>query len=151
MIAVGDVLPDFELKNQNGETVKLSDFKGKKVLLSFHPLAFTPVCADQMKELDSRMDDFEKLSTVPLGFSVDQSFSKNAWAKFLDLKKLQLLADFWPQGGYAQKLELFREKDGFSERANIIADENKKVIFVKIYPIHDLPDFQEILDFLRKK
>jgi predicted transcriptional regulator len=45
---------------------------------------------------------------------------------------------------------LFREKDGFSERANVILDENKVVIFYKIYPIEELPDIEELIDFLRK-
>jgi hypothetical protein len=48
------------------------------------------------------------------------------------------------------KLGLFIDKFGFSERANVILDEQRKAVFVKVYPIKELPDIKEILDFLRK-
>ena len=51
MIAVGAKAPDFSLEDQNGNKVTLSQFKGKKVLLSWHPLAWTSVCTDQMRAL----------------------------------------------------------------------------------------------------
>jgi alkyl hydroperoxide reductase subunit AhpC len=43
---------------------------------------------------------------------------------------------------------LFRDQNGFSERANVIVDEKQKIVFVKVYPIHSVPDIQEILSFL---
>lgn len=149
-IKIGDKIPDFVLKDQDKNEVKLSDFKGKKVLLSFHPLAWTAVCANQMKALEDNMETFNQLNTVPLGLSIDQLFSKSAWAKELGIKNLRVLADFWPHGGVAKRLGLFRENEGFSERANVIVDENGKIVFIKIYDIPELPDITEIIDFLKK-
>lgn len=126
-IRIGDKAPDFVLKNQNGEEIQLSDSKGKNVLLSFHPLAWTRVCAEQMKSLEANVDAFERLNTAAFGVNVDSVPSKKAWAEYLDIKKTRLLSDFWPHGEVAALYGIFREKDGFSERANIVIDENEKV------------------------
>jgi len=150
MVKIGDKAPDFTLKDHNKNDVRLSDLKGKRVLLSFHPLAWTKVCALQMKSLETSAREFEKLNTVALGMSVDTIPSKHAWAKELGIDKTKLLSDFWAHGEIAQLYGIFRHKDGFSERANIIIDENGIVVFVKVYDIPQLPDIDEITDFLKK-
>lgn len=150
-IKVGDKAREFNLKDQNKEVLHLSSLKGKKVLLSFHPLAWTGVCADQMKSLEKNQEKFEELNTVALGVSVDTQPSKQAWAKELGIKNTKLLCDFWPHGDIAKLYGIFREPDGFSERANIIIDEDQKVSFVKIYPIPELPDIEEIMNVLKKE
>ncbi len=132
-LKINDNAVDFSLKDQNGEVFRLSNFKGKKVLLSFHPLAWTSICAEQMKDLEKNFNEFEKLNVVPVGLSIDSVPCKFAWAESLGLKKLRILADFWPHGEVANLYGIFREKDGFSERANILIDEKGKVIFIKIY------------------
>src|SRR4030043_2080267 len=119
----GDMAPDFVLRDQNGKEFKLADFRGKRVLLSFHPLAWTRVCAEQMQSLEANKDVFESLNTIPVGLSVDSVPTKKAWAKELGITRVQLLADFWPHGYVAKLYGIFREKDGFSERANIVVDE----------------------------
>jgi len=144
-IKVGDKLQDFNLTDHFGKQIKLSDLKGKKVLLSFHPLAWTSVCALQMQALEANFSEFEKMNTVALGLSVDSVPSKTAWAKELGIIKTRLVADFWPHGGLAKELEIFREKDGISERANILLDENGAAVWVKVYPIAQLPDIKEVL------
>ncbi|WP_171816807.1 peroxiredoxin [Thermotoga caldifontis] len=149
MLSIGSVAPDFSLKDQHGNTVQLSNLKGKKVLLSFHPLAWTSVCSEQMKSLEAAYDQFEALNVLPLGVSVDPVPSKKAWAEALGLKKLLILSDFWPHGEVAKAFGIFRERDGFSERANVLIDEQGKVVWVKVYPIKQLPDTHEILDFLK--
>jgi len=151
MIAVGSKAPDFILKDQDGKQVQLSELKGKKVLLSFHPLAWTRVCAEQMKSLEANYEQFEKLNSIALGLSVDAVPSKKAWAKELAIENTRLLSDFWPHGEVAKLYDILREKDGFSERANIIVDENLKVIFAQTYPISQLPDIEEITKFLAGK
>ena len=148
-ITAGDVAPDFVLKDNRAQDVRLSDYRGKKVLLSWHPLAWTGVCANQMKSLEENMAEFEKYNTVPLGLSIDSVPSKNAWAKDLGVAKVKLLADFWPHGKVAQDYGLFREVEGFSERANVLIDEAGKVVWVKVYEIPELPDIQEVLNVVR--
>jgi len=148
MISIGSMAPDFSLKDHNGKTVKLLSFKGEKVLLSFRPLAWTTICHDQMRLLEENHVRFDALNTVALGIGVDSAPSNKAWALSMEIKNTRLLSDFWPHGAVAKSFGLFRDKDGFSERANIIIDENQKVIFPKIYPTSQLPDFDEILKFL---
>ena len=149
-IQVGDVFGDFSLKSHTEAVVDTAVLAGKKILLSFHPLAWTEVCAKQMQSLEANFETFQSLNTLPLGVSVDSVPCKKAWAKSLGIEKVNLLADFWPHGGVAAKLGLFIDKLGFSERANVILDAERKTIFVKVYPIKELPDINELLDFLRK-
>jgi len=139
---------EFELKNQADILINTKDFKGKKLLLSFHPLAWTSVCAKQMQSLEDNFDKFEELNTVPLGLSIDHAPCKKAWAASLGIEQTDLLCDFWPTGALAKKLDIFLEKFGFSERANIILDEKREVIFSRVYPIKELPDIGEVIEFL---
>jgi len=143
----GKKVKDFYLKDQNGQDFHLPEYRGKKVLLSFHPLAWTPVCARQMQSLEKNKRAFDKLNTVAVGLSVDSVPSKAAWAKSLRIKNTRLLADFWSHGGVAKSMGLLRV-EGFSERANVIVNETGKIIFVKVYPIRELPDIGEILRVL---
>jgi peroxiredoxin len=103
-----------------------------------------------MQSLEENHDVFQSYNTVPLGLSVDSVPCKKTWAKSLGIEKVDLLADFWPHGRIAAKLGIFIDKFGFSERANVILDEQRKAIFVKVYPIRELPDIKEILDFLKE-
>lgn len=144
---VGKKAKDFALKDHNGEEFRLSFYRGRKVLLSFHPLAWTPVCAEQMKALEKNQKAFDKLNTVAIGLSVDSVPCKAAWAAHLKITKTPLLADFWPHGQVAKSLGILR-KEGFSERANIIVDEKGKILFAKTYPIRQLPDLKEIMEAL---
>ncbi|MBI5000971.1 MAG: redoxin domain-containing protein [Euryarchaeota archaeon] len=144
-VKAGSKAPDFELDDQNEKKFRLSDFRGKKVLLSFHPLAWTGVCAKQMQSLEANFDEFGKLNAIAVGVNVDSVPSKKAWADSLGISKTRLLADFWPHGGVAQKFGIFREREGFSERANVIIGSDGKAAFFKVYPIGDLPDIREIL------
>jgi len=149
MIEIGNRAPDFALKDQNGRTVKLTAFKGKRVLLSFRPLAWTVVCHDQMRLLEEHHLRFDELNTVALGIGVDSVPSNKAWAEAMDIVNTRLLSDFWPHGEVARRYGIFRDKDGFSERASIIVDEQQQVVFARVYPKSQLPDFDEILEFLQ--
>ena len=149
MIVIGTQAPDFTLKDQAGKNVTLSSFKGKRVLLSFRPLAWTPVCHDQMYSLEKNHDRFEKLNTVTLGIGVDSSQSNKAWAESMKIKNTRLLSDFWPHGEVAKAYGIFRDKDGSSERANILVDEEQKVVLAQVYPTSQLPEIEPIIDFLK--
>jgi peroxiredoxin len=149
MIKVGAKAPDFALKDQNGKTVKLSGLAGKKVLLSFRPLAWTAVCHDQMRSLEEHHAQFDELNAVALGIGVDSVPSNKAWAESMGIKNTRLLSDFWPHGAVASAYGIFRENDGFSERANIVVSEKGRVIFAKTYPIAEQPDIEEILRSLK--
>ena len=146
----GEKAPDFSLLDHNEKKFKLSDFKGKRVILSFHPLAWTSVCTKQMKSLEDNFDEFKKLNTVAVGINVDPIPSKKAWADSLNIKNTRLLSDFWPHGKVAKLYNLFIEKEGFSKRANIIINKNQRIEYVHIYELSELPDINEVLTFLRE-
>jgi peroxiredoxin len=147
-ITVGTTAPDFVAKDNKNQEIRLSAFSGKKVLLSWHPLAWTPVCTDQMRALENNWQNFQNLNTVPLGFSVDPQPSKAAWATAIAIKNVSLPSDFWPHGGIAKAYGIFNDSQGISERANIIIDENGVVKWVKVYPSAQLPDINEVLQVL---
>jgi peroxiredoxin len=149
VIGVGRKVKDFLLKDQDGGDFHLAAYRGNRVLLSFHPLAWTPVCAEQMKDLEKHRRVFQSRNTVAVGLSVDSVPCKAAWAKSLKIRHTRLLADFWPHGGVAKSLGLLRP-EGFSERANILLDEAGKVVFAKVYPVRQVPDLDEILSVLGK-
>ncbi len=148
MIEIGTRAPDFTLKDQDGNTIESSAFTGRRVLLSFHPLAWTPVCSEQMRFLEDNSHRFADLNTVPLGISVDSVPCKKAWARSLGITETILLADFWPHGETAKSYGIFRDKDGVSERSHIIINEKQEVTFARVYPISQFPDFEEIVKFL---
>ena len=148
VVKTGKKLKDFKLKDHNGKDFSLADCRGKRVLLSFHPLAWTHVCALQMQSLEKNKKALDKLNTVAIGLSIDAVPCKAAWAKSLKIKNTRLLSDFWPHGGVAKYLGILRA-EGFSERVNIIVNEAGKVMFVKVYPIRQLPDMAEILAVLK--
>ena len=101
-----------------------------------------------MGSLEENFDRYNRLNTVALGIGVDSVPSNKAWAKSLNIERTRLLSDFWPQGEVAKLYGVFRDKDGFSERANILIDENQVVIFAKLYPIQQLPDTEELMRVL---
>ena len=144
-LKVGDKAPDFELQDHKGKKFKLSENIGKKILLAFHPLAWTSVCQKEMKHLDNIFEKMEAKNCLPVAISVDTVPSKQTMAKEYGIKKIRMLSDFWPHGLVAKNYEVFREVEGFSERANILIDEEGKIKFIKIYNLPELPDFKEIL------
>ena len=104
------------------------------------------------KAKDTALEDQDGKGDPSFGFQWKKSIavfpsapSKKAWAKELGIKDTKLLSDFWPHGEAARSYGIFREKEGFSERANIIVDEKGQVFFVKVYPISQLPDIEEII------
>ena len=147
---IGEKVEDFALSDQKGEVIRLSGLKGKKILLSFHPLAWTGVCAKQMQSLEANHDKFEELNTIAFGINVDSVPSKKAWADDLGISKTSLLSDFWPHGKVADQLGFFLDDQGFSGRVNVIIDEEGIIKFIKVYEIPELPDIEEIIAFIEE-
>jgi peroxiredoxin len=150
-LSPGQDAPDFELRSHRGGTVKLSDFRGvKNVVLAFHPLAFTPVCATQMSTYESELGRFAEADAAVLGISIDAQPAKAAWAKELGAISYDLLSDFHPHGGVAQQYGVFRQKEGFSERAIFVVDKAGKIAWSRVYDIPQQPDTAEVFDALAK-
>lgn len=149
-IRPGTPMPPIVLPDQDKSPIDLSILQGTRLLLSFHPLAWTGACQRQMEALEMNVEALAERNARAFGISVDPVPSKKAWADAIGVKTTRLLSDFWPHGAVAQPLGLFREADGISERAAVIVDETGVVRFVKVYPIGDVPDIDELLDELTK-
>jgi len=147
-VAVGDTAPDFELEDQNGRKVKLTQYKGKKnVLLVFFPFAFSPVCTNELGELKEKEETILKLNTQILAASIDSTWTQKAFAKELEVK-FPLLSDF---GRKVSALygSLYEEK-GFAKRTVFIIDKAGKIAYKRQYEPAQQPDIQEALEALKK-
>ena len=103
-----------------------------------------------MRALELAYDGFIDKNIVPLGINVDQEHSKSAWAKVINIEKLQMLSDYNPLGETAKAYGIFYEELNASKRANILIDEEGKVEWVKVYGLSEIPDFKEVLSTLSK-
>lgn len=142
---------DFALKNQYGEVVSPIDLPGKWILLSFHPLAWTSVCAQQMKDLDGVYEQLTARGVQPLGISVDAVPCKKAWADHLQLENLPILSDFWPHGELAENVDVFMPSRGTSGRANVLLNVDREVVFTRNYEMSQVPDVKELLEMIDRE
>jgi mycoredoxin-dependent peroxiredoxin len=114
--------PDFELPNQFGEHVRLSEFRGKKpVALVFFPLAFSSTCTSELCQLRDNLSLFEDHRVELIGISVDSKATLRAFAD-AENYDFNLLADFWPHGGVAKEYGVFLDAKGYANRATFIID-----------------------------
>ncbi len=116
--------PDFELPNQFGEHIRLSDFRHKKpVALVFFPLAFSSTCTSELSELKDNLSLFSDRGIELLGVSVDSKATQRAFAE-AEGYDFNLLADFWPHGAVAKEYGVFLPEKGFATRATFLIDLN---------------------------
>ncbi|MGG7464061.1 MULTISPECIES: peroxiredoxin [unclassified Plantibacter] len=114
--------PDFELANQFGELIRLSEFRGKtNVALVFFPLAFSGTCTGELCELRDNLGLFTHDDVTLLGISVDSKHTLRAWAT-QEQYNFSLLADFWPHGQVAKEYGVFLPEKGFANRATFLID-----------------------------
>jgi len=142
-VEVGDRAPDFELHDQHGSPVKLSDFRGKKVVLVFYPLAFSGVCQGELCEIRDEMPSFggdEDVQVVAV--SVDSMFSHRSWAEQQGYE-FPLLSDFWPHGQVAQQYGVFDDARGIATRGTFIIDAEGVVQWKVVNAIPDARDLNE--------
>jgi peroxiredoxin len=144
LLKKGDTVPELRLMDQFGKLITWDDLKGK-VLLSFHPLAFTSVCTDQMRALERNMDRLAEKGVTPIGISIDPQPAKAVWGMSLGIEKLHMLSDTHPSGAFAKACGNYLEDDCMSGRANILVEDGK-VIWSKQYEIEELPDLEEVLN-----
>ncbi|AJC86855.1 thioredoxin-dependent thiol peroxidase [Campylobacter sp. RM16704] len=133
-LQIGDKAPVFELLNQDGVKISLSDFLGKKIILYFYPKDNTPGCTTQACEFSQNYEEFLKQNTVVIGISPDSIKSHENFIKKYDLKHI-LLSDGEKEicklyGAWGLKKNYGKEYEGLI-RSTFIVDENGNI--VKIY------------------
>lgn len=148
MPEVGHEAPDFSLSNQHGETVTLSQFRGRKnVVLVFYPWAFTGPCTGELCAIRDQIADFDNDDTVTLAVSCDAKFSLRVFAE-QEGYAFQLLSDHWPHGATAQAYGVFNDERGAALRATFIIDKAGVVRWKVVNAIPDVRDPQEYKDAL---
>ncbi|HET7510648.1 MAG TPA: redoxin domain-containing protein [Solirubrobacterales bacterium] len=126
MIAVGEQAPDFTLRDQDGEKVSLSDYKGRKVMLVFYPLDFSPVCSDQLSIYQEVKPEITAKGVELVGVSVDSSYAHKAFQEKLGVDTT-LLSDFEPKGEVARAYGSYIDGAGIANRTLVLIDEDGKV------------------------
>lgn len=125
MIEVGSPAPDFTLRDQDGEEVSLSGYRGSKVLLAFYPMDFSPVCSDQLSIYQEVKPQLTEKGVELVGVSVDHSYAHKAFQEKLGIDTT-LLADFEPKGEVARAYGSYLDL-GFANRTLVLVDEDGKV------------------------
>ena len=146
MIEPGTKAPDFSLPDQDGNAVSLGDFAGKKLVLVFYPLDFSPVCTDQLSLYQEVLGEIESQGGALVGVSVDSSYCHRAFREQLNLT-MPLLADFNPKGAVATSYGVYSEKYGSSGRALFLV-ENGKISWAHKSPPGEVPGANLIFDAL---
>jgi peroxiredoxin len=131
-VEVGAQAPDFVLKDQNNQEVRLSDFRGvRNVLLVFYPLAFTNVCQGELCSVRDHLSDFVNESVQLLAISVDSAYTHKVWAD-REGYDFPLLADFWPHGAVASSYGVFNSERGVANRGTFLIDRDGIVRFAEM-------------------
>jgi peroxiredoxin len=143
-LAPGVPAPDFRLRSTPEQTVSLSDFHGRPVILAFYPADWSPVCSDQMVLYQEIMPEFQKHDAQLLGISVDGAWCHLAFARERKIR-FPLLADFEPKGEVSRAYRAYREGDGYSERALFVIDSEKSVHWSYLSPVGVNPGADGIL------
>jgi peroxiredoxin len=131
-IDVGARAPDFALKDQNNQLVRLADFGSRKaVLLVFYPLAFTGTCQGELSEARANLSDYVNETVQLVTVSVDSVYSHKVWADREGFE-FPLLADFWPHGAVAQAYGVFNSAAGFANRGTFLIDRDGVIRFAEM-------------------
>jgi len=145
----GTPAPDFALKSTPDQTVRLSEFRGRPVILAFYPADWSPVCSDQIALYNEVLPEFRRFSAELLGISVDGIWSHLAFAHDRKLR-FPLLSDFEPKGAVARSYGVYREQDGYSERALFVIDGEGIIRWSYVSPVGVNPGADGILRALEK-
>jgi mycoredoxin-dependent peroxiredoxin len=128
----GATAPDFSLKDQNNQEVRLTDFRGRKaVLLVFYPLAFSGTCQGELTEVSSHLPEYQNDAVQVLTVSVDSTWSHRVWAD-RDGFAFPLLSDFWPHGAVARSYGVFNDVAGFANRGTFLIDKAGTIRFAEM-------------------
>lgn len=140
-IEVGQEAPDFTLKDQNGEDVTLSSFRGQKnVVVMFYPLAFSGVCTTQFTDISAHEGRYADGDAQVIGISVDSFYGQAAFTKALGLDATLMLADFEPKGAVARAYGVYNDERGHSRRATFVIDKSGIVQRAEVAPPPEIPD-----------
>ncbi len=148
----GQPAPQFTLVSSAKQKVSLSDFKGKKVVLQFFPMAFTGTCTTQLCTMRDNFSYYEGSNAVILGVSVDSPFTLAKYKEEYNYQ-FELLSDFNKEVSIAYDCiykEFVLGLKGVSKRAAFVIDEDQNIIYAEVLEVAtDLPDFAAIAEAIK--
>lgn len=143
----GTPAPDFKLRSAPDQVVALSDLRGRPVILAFYPADWSPVCGDQLVLYNELLLEFLRFDAALVGISVDGVWCHLAFSR--DRKfRFPLLADFEPKGAVARSYGVYRQQDGFCERALFVIDSGGIIHWSYVSPVLVNPGADGILKAL---
>ncbi|MEW6062857.1 MAG: redoxin domain-containing protein [Nanoarchaeota archaeon] len=151
MVKVGEKIPDFEIEAFYENCIKkirLSDYKGKWLILMFYPADFTFICPTELEEAADFYDEFKKLNAEILSISTDTTFVHKAWhdnSKAIKKIRFPMVAD--PTGKLCREFGTYIENEGISLRGSFIIDPDG---ILKAFEIHDNSIGRNARELLRK-
>ena len=123
-VETGQAAPDFTLKDQDGNDVTLSSFRGtQNVVIVFYPFTFTGVCEGELCSLRDDLSEFEAVKAQVLAISCDTRHAQKQWATQQGFD-FPVLSDFWPHGAVAKEYGVFNEALGCANRATFVLDQD---------------------------
>lgn len=146
-LQIGDKAPDFKLFSSELKEVSLADYKGKKLVVHFFPMAFTGTCTTQLCTMRDSFGYYEGMNAAVVGISVDSPFTL---AKFKEDQSYQfpLLSDFNKEASQAYGAfydEFVFNLKGVSKRAAFVVNEEGVITYAEVLDVAtDLPDFEKI-------
>lgn len=143
-LEAGTDAPDFTLRTTPDQTVSLSEFRGRPVILAFYPADWSPVCGDQLGLYNELLPEFRTYDAQLLGISVDGVWSHDAFAAERGFH-FPLLADFEPKGEVARAYGVYRAKEGVAERALFVVDGEGTIVWSYVSPVGVNPGADGIL------
>jgi len=147
VLGPGTRAPDFTLRSTPDQSVSLSEFRGRPVVLAFYPADWSPVCGDQMALYNEILDEFQGFHAELIGISVDGAWCHGAFARQNKLH-FPLLSDFEPKGAVARAYGVYDEKDGTCERALFVINPDGIIHWSYVSPIGINPGANGILSAL---
>jgi peroxiredoxin len=143
----GTPAPDFTLSRSPDAKLRLSDLRGRPVILVFYPADWSPVCGDEVSLFNEVLPEFQSHNAELLGISVDGVWCHQAFAKARNLR-FPLLADFEPKGEVSRAYGAYRAKDGISERALFLVDGEGVIRWSYLSPVNVNPGVDGVLTAL---
>src|ERR1700693_759662 len=147
ILSAGTPAPDFALNATPDQVLRLSELRGRPVILVFYPADWSPVCGDQVALYNEILPEFREYGAEILGISVDGVWCHAAFARDRNLHS-PLLADFEPKGAVARSYGAYREEDGTSERALFVLDGDGIIRWSYCSPVAVNPGADGILEAL---
>jgi mycoredoxin-dependent peroxiredoxin len=142
-LSVGDEAPDFELRDQHGQTVRLSALRGRNAaLVVFHPWAFSGVCSGELQELQDRQLEVLGDQVALLTVSTDPIYALRAFADQHGFT-FPMLSDFWPHGAVASAYDVFSDEVGIALRGSFLVDIDGVLRWSVVHGIPEARDVEE--------